>query len=98
GNDFLNKLEKSLKRSIRQTTKALQEAGCIQVPYAFRGQVENGAAQYFMAQGYDVIFCENRPWRALFGLLFWDIIYDTNVQAIHHPLQRIPSDFFQPGF
>src|SRR5690606_2778399 len=24
--------------------------------------------------------------------------YDTNVQAIHHPLQRIPSDFFQPDF
>jgi hypothetical protein len=34
----------------------------------------------------------------LFGLLFWDIIFDTDTLAIHHPLQRSPSDLFKPTF
>jgi hypothetical protein len=29
---------------------------------------------------------------------FWDIIFDTESMAIHHPLQRSPSDLFKPTF
>ncbi len=98
GSDFLRKLEKSQKRIVKQTTEALQAGELIPVSETYRYQVEQGAAAYYQSLGYDAVFSENLPWRALFGLLFWDIIYDTNVQAIHHPLQRVPSDFFLPDF
>ncbi|GAA4432846.1 VRR-NUC domain-containing protein [Ravibacter arvi] len=98
GNDFLAKLSRSGKRLVRQTTRALHEADQISVPFTFRHQVETGAAHHYIRQGYAAFFSENIPWRAIFGLLFWDVIYDQNVQAIHHPLQRVPSDFFLPDF
>jgi len=98
GQDFLERISKSKKRVIRQTTLALNEADTIVLPADYRHHVEEGAVHYFIGQGYDAFFSENIPWRSIFGLLFWEIIYDTNVQAIHHPLQRVPSDFFLPDF
>ncbi len=98
GKDFYEKISRSKKRMIRQTTLALHDADSITLPVLYRYQVEAGAAHHFMKEGYGAFFSENVPWRSIFGLLFWDIIYDTNVQAIHHPLQRVPSDFFLPDF
>lgn len=98
GQDFLEKIAKTKKKVIRQTTLALNDADAIELPIEFKYQVELGAAYHYSQMGYGAFFSENIPWRSLFGLLFWDIIYDTNVQAIHHPLQRIPSDFFLPDF
>ncbi|GAB3173149.1 VRR-NUC domain-containing protein [Telluribacter humicola] len=96
--DFREKILNKKKRSTRRTTQALQAAGSVQIPISYRYQVERGVIEYYREQGHNALFSENEPWRALFGLLFWDIIYDTNVQAIHHPLQRVPSDFFLPDF
>ncbi len=98
GKDFYEKISRSKKRVIRQTTLALHDADVIALPVLYRHQVEAGAAHHFINEGYCAFFSENVPWRSIFGLLFWDIIYDTNVQAIHHPLQRVPSDFFLPDF
>ncbi len=98
GLDYREKIKNKKKRVVRRTTKALKEADAVPVPISFRYRVERGVMEYFREQGYEAAFSENEPWRALFGLVFWDIIYDTNVRAIHHPLQRVPSDFFLPDF
>ena len=96
--DFKEKILNKKKRTVKRTTQALKAAETIEVPVSYRNRVELGAIEYFRAEGYEAFFSENEPWRSLFGLLFWDIIYDTNVQAIHNPLQRAPSDFFLPDF
>jgi hypothetical protein len=96
--DFLLKINSNKRRIKRQTTIALQAAEAIGIGIDHRYRVEYGVMMYYHSQGYKAVFSENEPWRALFGLLFWDIIYDTNVQAIHNPLQRVPSDFFLPDF
>ncbi|CAG4992819.1 Fanconi-associated nuclease 1 [Dyadobacter sp. CECT 9275] len=96
--DFTEKINNKKKRVVKRTTQALKAADCIELPLFYRHRVEQGAIQYFQELGYHAFFSENEPWRTLFGLLFWDIIYDTNVQAIHNPLQRVPSDFFLPDF
>lgn len=96
--DFLAKLQKAKKKPIKSTTRLLNAAESVEIDVAYRHRVERGVLEYYSEQGYEVAFCENEPWKALFGLVFWDSIYDMNVQAIHHPLQRIPSDFFQPDF
>lgn len=96
--DFYEKISNKKKRIIKRTTQALKLAEAIEVPVMYRYQVELGAIHYYRNLGYQAVFSENEPWRMLFGLLFWDIIYDTNVKAIHNPLQRVPSDFFLPDF
>lgn len=96
--DFHEKIINKKKRVIKRTTQALKSADAIEVPITYRYQVELGAIHYYRERGYQAVFSENEPWRMLFGLLFWDIIYDTNVKAIHNPLQRVPSDFFLPDF
>ncbi|MCE7039926.1 VRR-NUC domain-containing protein [Dyadobacter sp. CY312] len=96
--DFHERIKNKKKRVVKRTTQALKSADAIEVPAMYRYQVELGAIHYYRAQGYNAVFSENEPWRMLFGLLFWDIIYDTNVKTIHNPLQRVPSDFFLPDF
>lgn len=96
--DFHERIINKKKRTIKRTTQALKSAHAIEVPLAYRYQVELGAIHFYREQGFQAFFSENEPWRSLFGLLFWDIIYDTNVKTIHNPLQRIPSDFFLPDF
>jgi tetratricopeptide (TPR) repeat protein len=96
--DFQERIQNRKKRIIKRTTQALKSAEAIEVSLTYRHQVELGAIHYFQNEGFNAFFSENEPWRSLFGLLFWDIIYDTNVQAIHNPLQRVPSDFFLPDF
>jgi hypothetical protein len=86
------------KRTRKATTRFLLEAESVSIPAAYRHHVEAGVMNYYLEQGYEAAFTENYPWRGLFGLLFWDIIHDANVSAIHHPLQRAPSDFYLPDF
>lgn len=99
-NDFREKIlglsEK--KRSRKTTTRFLSDAESVHIPAAYRHHVEMGVMNHYLEAGYEAAFTENYPWRGLFGLVFWDIIYDANVQAIHHPLQRAPSDFYLPDF
>ena len=96
--DFYEKISNKKKRIVKRTTQALKSAEAIEVPVMYRYQVELGAIHHYRELGFQAVFSENEPWRTLFGLLFWDIIYDTNVKAIHNPLQRVPSDFFLPDF
>ncbi|MDQ6481162.1 VRR-NUC domain-containing protein [Dyadobacter sp. LHD-138] len=96
--DFQEKIINKKKRAVKRTTQALKDASSIDIPVSYRFRVERGAIDYYQELGAQAVFSENEPWRALFGLLFWDIIYDTNVKAIHNPLQRVPSDFFLPDF
>ncbi|WP_128544779.1 VRR-NUC domain-containing protein [Larkinella soli] len=86
------------KRSRKATTRFLSDSESVGVPAIYRHHVEAGVMNHFLEEGWEAAFTENYPWRGLFGLVFWDIIYDANVQAIHHPLQRAPSDFYLPDF
>ncbi|MCY7360090.1 MAG: VRR-NUC domain-containing protein, partial [Rudanella sp.] len=86
------------KRSRKATTRFLSDAESVRIPAAYRHHVEAGVMNHYLEQDFDAAFTENYPWRGLFGLVFWDIIYDANVSAIHHPLQRAPSDFYGADF
>ncbi|GAB4024893.1 VRR-NUC domain-containing protein [Spirosoma gilvum] len=99
-NDFRDKILSAgeKKRPRKATTRFLLDAESVNIPVAYRHHVEAGVMNYYLEQEFDAAFTENYPWRGLFGLVFWDIIYDANVSAIHHPLQRAPSDFYLPDF
>jgi VRR-NUC domain len=98
--DFIekNKNTTTKKRHKKSVTIELENAESILLPIDWKYQVEAGAIAHYQAQGWHAAHTENYLWRALFGLLFWDIIFDTEALAIHHPLQRSPSDFYKPIF
>lgn len=96
--DFQEKIANSKKRVKKSVTRFLQDSESVQISVDFKYRVEQGVVEHFINNGRVAVHAENYPWRGLFGLIFWEIIYDTNVQAIHHPLQRMPSDFYQPDF
>lgn len=88
--------QQSRKRIRRSTTQWLQRADTLPVPLHYRYRVEEGVAEAFRKQGFQAVHAENWLWDGLFGLLFWDIIYEAG--TIHHPLQRSPSDIYRASF
>ena len=98
--DYVNRLEAILlkKKAKKAVTQQLHNSDSIMIAATWKRQVEFGVIDYYQARGMKAEFTENHLWRSLFGLLFWDIIFDTDSLAIHHPLQRSPSDLFKPTF
>ncbi|MGB5931369.1 MAG: VRR-NUC domain-containing protein, partial [Cyclobacteriaceae bacterium] len=82
----------------RSMTTLLKEADEIHICESARGYVEGGALQHFIEKGYKGYHCENYLWRNLFGLVFWEELFDGKSHALHHPLQRTPSDLYHSGF
>ncbi len=98
GKDFAERMLTKSRKNKKLTTQKLQEAESITISKEYRGNVEMGTMMYYIKQGKKATFAENYLWRAIFGLIFWDIIFDPNLVAFHHPFQRRPSDMYLPDF
>ena len=94
--DFLARLIG--KDNIKSTRKKLKQADEIELDESWKYSVEQGVLGYYQQQGYQGIHCENFVWRSLFGVIFWELLFDSEAAAIHHPLQRSPSDLHLPNF
>ena len=94
--DFLAKLD--TKKSIKKVTKSLKEAEKITISIQWKSNVEAGVIDYFQNKGYYASFSENRVWKNLVGLWFWDIIFDSKDLAYHHPFQSAPSHYAKDDF
>jgi hypothetical protein len=86
------------KKNKKQTTDWLKTADEITIDRIYRNQVEFGSIEYYLDLGFSAGFSENHTWRTLFGLLFWEIIFDPSLVSFHHPFQRRPSDLHLPEF
>ncbi len=86
------------KRARKSTTEWLLKSESVTIDVSWRYRVEEGVAEHFRKQGKQAVHTENFLFDGLFGLLFWDIIFDAGSSAIHHPLQRSPSDIYKPTF
>jgi tetratricopeptide (TPR) repeat protein len=93
---FLKTLEG--KKNKKQTTEFLHTAEIITIDKMYKNQVEWGAIEYYLEDGFLAGFSENFTWRSIFGLVFWDIIFDPSLVAFHHPFQKRPSDLHLPDF
>ncbi|MES2734441.1 MAG: VRR-NUC domain-containing protein [Bacteroidota bacterium] len=105
--DFTSRLEAELFKELQKkkhavlrksTTNQLKSSDTIRVDAAFKYQVEQGVIHYLAAHNQQAVHTENYLWCGFFGLLCWDIIFAEDHQAIHHPLQRAPSDLRTPQF
>ncbi|WP_448518827.1 VRR-NUC domain-containing protein [Rhodoflexus sp.] len=95
--DFIRR-HTQVKATFRKTvTEQLLNAPAITIEASHKNYVEGGVIRHYRAQGFNAIHCENYVWRGLFGLMLWEVLYDSP-QFIHHPLQRHPTDLFHGDF
>ena len=67
------------KKRISIVTDILRGAKTIHLDEAYRNQPERAALSHFQEKGLTSFRMENTPWRTLFGLLFWDELYEKGV-------------------
>jgi tetratricopeptide (TPR) repeat protein len=96
--DFKNRVNSKTQFSKKSTTSMLHKSESITISAEHRRGVEMGVVAYYFEQGKQAYFSENYLWRAIFGLTFWDIIFDPSLVAFHHPFQRRPADLYLPDF
>lgn len=92
--DYLKRKGVRINRSM---TERLKDAPGITIPTPDH-RVEDAVLLYFKNEGWEGVHAENYIWRGLFGLVFWQIIFDTQHGSFHHPLQRQPSDLNEAIF
>jgi hypothetical protein len=60
-------------------TELLRAGVTLTVDDAYRGNPEAGVAGVMRRKGYQVFFAENIVWHCLFGLLFWDELFESDL-------------------
>ena len=77
--DFYARKFKKKRTSL--VTDILRSAKTIHLDEAYRNQPERAAMSHFQEKGLTCFSMENTPWRTLFGLLFWDELYEKGVTS-----------------
>lgn len=93
--DYLNRSGVRINRSM---TERLKDAPSISITKDPDETVEQATIAYFEKEGWNGFHAENFLWRGLFGLVFWEEIFDESHGSFHHPLQRQPSDLNEELF
>ncbi len=63
----------------------------IRVDEIFLGAVERGVQNLYKRQGCECIRSENRLWQCLFGLTFWDTLFENAETGLAGEFDRIPQ-------
>ena len=69
-------------------TELLRAGITLTVDDTYRGNPEAGVAGVMRRKGYRVFFTENTLWHSLFGLLFWDELFESDL--LHSSFDWIP--------
>ena len=75
-------------RRTSAATETLRDADVIDADQSLLGCPEEAVVSHFERQGIPARRVENRVWRALFGLVFWD---ELAAVAAHSPFDRLPA-------
>ena len=87
--DFYARKYKKKRTSL--VTDLLRGSDVIELDEAYRNQPEAAAKRYYEARGETVYRAENRPWRMLFGLLFWKQLYGQEAAGLYNSFERVPA-------
>lgn len=79
-------------------TAQLAAATLLQIDELYISQPEQGVIDYLAGQGLQAVFAENNLWLALFGLLFWQPLFESEHSAIFNEFERRPRDLSSREF
>jgi DNA polymerase-3 subunit epsilon len=94
--DFLER--KFCERRRGQLTELLRSAREVWIDEGYFRHPELGVIQELRTQGYESWFTENELWNVLFGLVFWQEIFDEPETNFHNPFELIPAMLFDGRF
>ncbi|MGE0634183.1 MAG: exonuclease domain-containing protein, partial [Pseudobdellovibrionaceae bacterium] len=94
--DFLAR--KFNNKKVGYLTEILKSAQELILSDFYLKRPEWGVRDYFRKQGHGAEFTENYLWAGLFGLLFWDELFESEEAAIFNPFERSPSDLVGSDF
>ncbi len=84
------------KRSNISST--LLKSNIIEIDESLIGSPEKAAIQYYENLEYQAYRTENHLWRALFGLLFWDLLFESRQGTAHSPFDFLPASLMNQTF
>lgn len=94
--DFLARKYHKQKRSI--LTETLRSARKIPIDESFYRSPEAGVQDYFRNLGMDSFHVENYLWNSLFGLFFWEELFESEKSGLFNEFERTPSDLLGKKF
>lgn len=94
--DFLSR--KFEKKKVGYLSQALKDSTEICVSDSYLKNPERGVRDLYRSKGFKAHFTENYLWLGLFGLLFWDELFEKEDSALYNPFDRSPTDLVGPDF
>ncbi|MBC7465863.1 MAG: VRR-NUC domain-containing protein [Bdellovibrio sp.] len=86
------------KKKIGNLTEVLKNSREVTLSDFYLKRPEVGVCKLYQDLGYHADFTENYLWSSLFGVLFWDELFESENAAIHNPFERSPSDLIGVDF
>ena len=86
------------KKRTSDVTDALRAAEVIDIDESRSGAPERAVVEYFEARELLAWRTENLVWRTLFGLLFWDELFDDGSTSTHSPFEFLPASLTTGSF
>ncbi len=79
-------------------TDLLRDGPSRRIDESYRDMPEEGVADWYRARGAQVFHSENRLWKRLFGLLFWELLFNRESAALHNDFEKRPRDLDSGAF
>lgn len=77
-------------RKVGRLTRMLREARIFTIDETNRDRPEAGVIMHLAREGKLAFHTENTVWNQLFGLLFWDLLFESESSPIHNEFERKP--------
>ena len=86
------------KKRTSDATDALRAAETVDIDESRSGAPERAVVEHFESQGMAAWRTENLVWRTLFGLLFWEELFDDSNTSTHSPFEFLPASLSNGSF
>lgn len=86
------------KKKLGVLTETLRNSRKISIDESYFRHPEMGVEDYFREQGLLSFHLENYLWNSLFGLLFWEELFESDKTALFNEFERSPKDLWSDKF
>lgn len=94
--DFLERKFGEKRKTL--LTEILDAAEIFPIDEAWFRQPEEGLRNLLHEKGEEIHHAENAPWRTLFGILFWEEIFESPKNTFHSSFERLPEELSGRAF
>ena len=86
------------KKRTSTLTDVLRASESVDIDESKSGAPERAVIEYYQGRDIAAYRSENRLWRTLFGLLFWDLLFADDDSRMHSPFEFLPAALANNSF